>query len=984
MAAVVMTRVTTFVLFTLCAFVPQCHGYVYNTSGPSCAVSTPPPTAPLPDCPSSATSPAWGAPTLDEFIRNAHLYAPTVHFHPLEQYYLQTPSYWFSNSQMHRIDGSVLDQNASTTIDILVEIPESFSQASPRSYRTVANSTALSPSQIESIMAGARFDSANRSTARVPFTVTEFNDTNYVMYTFNYFFAWTGCSNEVAVLNQNGQRGVYNIELCPNQNHEGSWQHASVIVCKGDGKAKRMSVSQQDWVQVVDCSDGGDTTSSSSSSNSTTTSCKDVYSALSSHAIYPEPNDLYVYQFLSGNVSKADYFIGGLYVGDRARSDALRAWIPRKDLLDYMPTQNILNGSEALAPVVDVASRWEWARYAGNWGAPLPPATISFQCMNANQTQFIPCVSIPTANGTAASVVGALSNTTSIAIQQILKLARGIPTGLQIAGMGLDMAGLAFQGYDIVNVLSALSKALNAVNSSLLSVVTGPLMNSYSYQWMIMPIPAIQMKNMTTLPCPEDVPMGKPLISVEDKSYSASLSMLTDYIVGICVGGVLFSALMAILMAIPALMDESAKVQKFVMKRTKGLAAGMKKAAVAVKKRVPGTGTGGGGSVTGVFHGSGSVASLFGLQQHQQEQEQRSTGTDGGLGNGNVPTEEQETNNININNSSSKEEIMEAGGQPTLPASTSLNDRTRSTGLDSVVTTATSDNANVTSDTASLAGFELRQEEKGENIQFLIWFVVGSALFVSGMVLSIYGTVIVFNDSVVSWAMDRASQSSLGNVLEAVFVTALVLIAVLDIMVIFMLFFMKPQTFRFYKWKVHNYLGGWKWANRHAYELGVTAIAVISISVTISTLFFAMGFLVTIGTVAARMVCKRILDLKIPIVNQSIVDLCISLPGINDTLCGWEAMDICYNVTNLEVRLLILGAMFLLWCHLIWLMALIVSLEQHKGAVVVYTKTTVVDADGGVESDDRVTVYPLEDFDAGEEEEGEGEEKNADVKDKDK
>lgn len=59
------------------------QGFVFNTSSPSCGISSIPPDSKLPECAANASA------TIDEAISRAYLYAPVVHFHPLEKYYLQ-------------------------------------------------------------------------------------------------------------------------------------------------------------------------------------------------------------------------------------------------------------------------------------------------------------------------------------------------------------------------------------------------------------------------------------------------------------------------------------------------------------------------------------------------------------------------------------------------------------------------------------------------------------------------------------------------------------------------------------------------------------------------------------------------------------------------------------------------------------------------------------------------------------------------------
>jgi len=62
------------------------------------------------------------------------------------------------------------------------------------------------------------------------------------------------------------------------------------------------------------------------------------------------------------------------------------------------------------------------------------------------------------------------------------------------------------------------------------------------------------------------------------------------------------------------------------------------------------------------------------------------------------------------------------------------------------------------------------------------------------------------------------------------------------------------------------------------------------------------------------------------------IDFCqCSIPILGkDQICGWEALETCTAVTNMRVWLVMLGAIFLLWCHLIWLMSLMVALQAHR------------------------------------------------------
>lgn len=62
---------------------------------------------------------------------------------------------------------------------------------SPQTYVTVINNTMLSEEERERIIEGAPFDSKNRSTAKVAYTVDEYAE-NYFLYNFNLYYSRNG------------------------------------------------------------------------------------------------------------------------------------------------------------------------------------------------------------------------------------------------------------------------------------------------------------------------------------------------------------------------------------------------------------------------------------------------------------------------------------------------------------------------------------------------------------------------------------------------------------------------------------------------------------------------------------------------------------------------------------------------------------------------------------------------------------------------
>ena len=79
-------------------------------------------------------------------------------------------------------------------------------------------------------------------------------------------------------------------------------------------------------------------------------------------------------------------------------------------------------------------------------------------------------------------------------ILQILKLLEGLPGGSSLTGVGDEYVGATVSNSTSIGCPG----------------IPGPLPRAFSYTWVPGPIPNIQKLNMTTIPCPQDTPTGKP------------------------------------------------------------------------------------------------------------------------------------------------------------------------------------------------------------------------------------------------------------------------------------------------------------------------------------------------------------------------------------------------------------------------------------------------------------------------------------------
>jgi hypothetical protein len=733
-----------------------------------------------------------------------------------------------------------------STFDFMFQDMESFLLYSPKSYATVINNTNLNQTQIEAIYRGAPFDANNHSTARVAFSVDEY-DGNYFVYNYNLFYPWNGCSNQAISLNINGQRNITNYIMCPAGVHEADWERVSVLVCKSDWQIKRMAFSQHYWAEERDCTVAGECTLDPETGHYAT------FAGLDSHANYPQPSELKVYDYVNGNFSGNAELdnLGGIFIGDRNNPDPYRKWVPRPELMLYIPEPGALNDT--------LDNETLWMSYSGNWGAPLQMPAVTLDCLNDEQTERFPCPA---------------DNESTNLILRVIKLLSGLPIGVNLGGE------------------SDAYSASPSSNSTLLGYpgITGPLNRGYSETWIARPQPMIHNKNDTTLVCPKDTPEGTPLPSVDPSVFNVSVSTLTNYLIGVAIGDVVFSVLLVLVMALPTLIDKSAKVQKMVVKEAQMLAGGVeaaaKKATFAVENFLPGT-------------SSSATLETLGKKNSQKAQDGDAARTAAAHGDEEAGTASTST--------------PIATATPPPPPNSSAP----------TLIKAETEILNVQVDEGSMY-----------SVRTFVWFVLGLCLFIAGIALSIYGVVETLNDSVLSAALSRLNIGSVAETLKMLLVTGLSLIGGIDIVVIFLLFFMKPERFKVGKFSIRNYLGGFPWLTNHVFELYVVSLGLVVLALCIAVFFFALGFMLTIVQVGVRLLCKGVMGVSV--LGRSPLDVCISLPifGV-DRICGWEAMVVCADMTGMNVRYVMVGAILLIYSHVVWTIVLTLALEVHRGHMVV-------------------------------------------------
>ena len=114
---------------------------------------------------------------------------------------------WWNKSELYLTDYRTPPGSA---YDFILENETTEILLTPRTFVTVLNSSKVgNDEELAAILAGEPFDSANRSTANLYYTVVDYDQNeNYWVYNFNHFYSWNGCSNQAIALSINGTKEV--------------------------------------------------------------------------------------------------------------------------------------------------------------------------------------------------------------------------------------------------------------------------------------------------------------------------------------------------------------------------------------------------------------------------------------------------------------------------------------------------------------------------------------------------------------------------------------------------------------------------------------------------------------------------------------------------------------------------------------------------------------------------------------------------------
>ncbi len=195
-------------------------------------------------------------------------------------------------------------------------------------------------------------------------------------------------------------------------------------------------------------------------------------------------------------------------------------------------------------------------------------------------------------------------------------------------------------------------------------------------------------------------------------------------------------------------------------------------------------------------------------------------------------------------------------------------------------------------------------------------------------------------------AADNLQQDTLVGVLYWLTTGLSIFIVVVDVIMFFMVWMFQDRRIKVSETRsLWNPFGGRKWFMDRALTILSIIVGLLAMIIAISAVLFGLGLLITIAQLVARIACNGIFSIEL--FGQSAQSVCLDVPslGIN-SVCGWEALQTCGLVTDMLVRNLLIGAMLLLWCHIVWMVVMLSILETYRTHHIKLTKNKTAKAMG--------------------------------------
>lgn len=221
---------------------------------------------------------------------------------------------------------------------------------------------------------------------------------------------------------------------------------------------------------------------------------------------------------------------------------------------------------------------------------------------------------------------------------------------------------------------------------------------------------------------------------------------------------------------------------------------------------------------------------------------------------------------------------------------------------------------------------------EGARTAFVVWAFLAGGLYIASLALLVIGTLQFVHNSVAAYSLDRNDNDGALVAMQWLIIGAIILVGVCDLCAIWIVMAANKAEFTLWRWRWRNFLYS-QWVERYAYKIHVVVAGLVTLVMSVACILFGIGLIVVVIQLSVQLFCAEIDSLSVN--GIPISDVCINMPTSEVPICGWGAMDICYDITNMGVLTLVLGAALLLWSHIIWFTLLLLSTWRYLNWTVV-------------------------------------------------
>lgn len=414
----------------------------------------------------------------------------------------------------------------------------------------------------------------------------------------------------------------------------------------------------------------------------------------------------------------------------------------------------------------------------------------------------------------------------------------------------------------------------------------------------------------------------------------SSVSLIVQYLAGICIGAVLVSVLFIILMAFPVLISKSLDAPAVLV--SKGRSYMAKGGRMAMAK----------GRQAYVEGKEAMVEAAAKGRQAYEEGKEAVAGAAAALG-GTSQTARAEGSSIgavrpHVEVAAAPAEPSKSAAQAAEPTETAAELAAAKTAALQPATSMAKTDADVEAgESAPLPARHrsllVTSTDGVLRTAYMTWMVLAAGLYIAALALLITGTVQFTNNTVLAWVVKNTSDSGMLYIIEWLVIGALIITGVCDFFAAWIVLAANQPTFKIWRWELRNYLYS-SWINRNAFRVHTAVAGFVVLVLTLSMILFGLGLIAVTVQLITQISCSKINNISFR--GYSLGDVCIDVPTIDDPVCAYEALQLCHDISSMGVLTLVLGAVLLLWSHIVWLVLLLLSMWRFRKFQVVPSDTS--------------------------------------------